>query len=75
MILPVDSRPLRTLAAALVAGAALAGCALQPLQEPAGPQHVAAPAKPLVPPVIGWWQRPWISALVGHGPSVLALNV
>jgi hypothetical protein len=49
MILPVDSRPLRTLAAALVAGAALAGCALQPLQEPAGPQHDAAPAKPLVP--------------------------
>ena len=44
-----DSRPLRTLAAALLVGAAVAGCALQPLQEATGPQHAAAPAKPLVP--------------------------
>jgi hypothetical protein len=46
---PPDSRPLRALAAALALGIGLAGCALQPLEEPAGPHHAAAPAKPLVP--------------------------
>ena len=45
----VDSRRLRALATALAFGLGVAGCALQPLEEPAGPRHVAAPVKPLVP--------------------------
>jgi hypothetical protein len=49
MILHADHRALRALAATLAVCTGLAGCALQPLEEPAGPRHVAAPAKPLVP--------------------------
>jgi hypothetical protein len=42
-------RALRSLAASLLAGAALAGCALQPLAPSDVAQHQAAPASPIIP--------------------------